>query len=186
MKEKWKKFLLILLLPFMIFIEGCSCSGDGEVTSSQTFLVHFYMGGQGETDPLQIKDQTIVYGGTITKPVDPVWKDHYLEGWYTDMECTNRWDFANDKVKEEVHLYAKWVGQFTVQFNLHSTSCTPAQITNGYIVEGHKIAEPDKPTWKGYDFAGWYLDAEFTSPWNFYDDVVTSHMTLHAKWVKKK
>ena len=41
--------------------------------------------------------------------------------------------------------------------------------------------KPTNPSKKGYDFAGWYTDGQFTTPWDF-NNTVTSDMTLFAKW----
>ncbi|MCS5504028.1 S-layer homology domain-containing protein, partial [Lysinibacillus sp. A4] len=40
------------------------------------------------------------------------------------------------------------------------------------------------PTKAGYEFAGWYTDAVFSTPWNFTTDKVTENTTLYAKWEK--
>ena len=38
----------------------------------------------------------------------------------------------------------------------------------------------------GYNFAGWYKDAEFTEPWDFDNDTVGDEgVTLYANWAKK-
>lgn len=38
----------------------------------------------------------------------------------------------------------------------------------------------------GYNFAGWYKDADFTEPWDFENDTVGDEgVTLYANWVKK-
>jgi uncharacterized repeat protein (TIGR02543 family) len=44
------------------------------------------------------------------------------------------------------------------------------------------IAEPSIPIREGYTFAGWYKDAACNNAWNFAADVVTSPITLYAKW----
>lgn len=46
------------------------------------------------------------------------------------------------------------------------------------------IVEPAKPVRSGYEFAGWYVDANFQTAWDFTTDVVTSNITLYAKWIK--
>ncbi|KAF9145165.1 hypothetical protein BGX30_010244 [Mortierella sp. GBA39] len=45
------------------------------------------------------------------------------------------------------------------------------------------INEPPAPTKEGFTFAGWYKDTLGTDAWNFATDVVTSDMTLYAKWI---
>ena len=58
--------------------------------------------------------------GKLTKPpYDPQRKWYKFDGWYTEPECVNEWDFDNDEVTisydesgnriyEEIKLYAKW------------------------------------------------------------------------------
>lgn len=58
--------------------------------------------------------------GRLTEPpYDPERFGHVFAGWYTDPECTDKWDFEKDiviiefddegkRIYEEVFLYAKW------------------------------------------------------------------------------
>lgn len=48
--------------------------------------------------------------------------------------------------------------------------------------EDGKVSPPQNPTRKGYTFAGWYTDREFTRLWNF-NDKVTKGVALYAKWI---
>lgn len=189
MKGKWKKLFLILLLPIMIFIEGCSCAGiagsGGDDTTGYPCRVHFYL-GTTDADVLEIDFQEVPSGGTVTRPKDPVWEDHFFEGWYKDTECTKPWNFALDTVREDTWLYANWLGQYTVTFNLHSLSCIPTAISPRYVVENNKIEDIPTPEWSGYIFDGWYLDEGYVDTFDIYSDVVTGNITLHAKWIKKK
>ncbi|WP_200634250.1 InlB B-repeat-containing protein [Paenibacillus sp. S28] len=50
------------------------------------------------------------------------------------------------------------------------------------VVSNTMINEPPAPTKAGFTFAGWYKDTLGTDAWNFATDVVTSDMTLYAKW----
>ncbi len=43
----------------------------------------------------------------------------------------------------------------------------------------------NNPTREGYVFEGWYLDENYTMPWDIKNDKVTGSMTLYAKWVEK-
>ena len=59
--------------------------------------------------------------GKLTKPpYDPKLEGYTFDGWYSDKECTALWDFENDivtiefdenneRIYEEICLYAKWV-----------------------------------------------------------------------------
>ncbi|WP_068621514.1 InlB B-repeat-containing protein [Paenibacillus tuaregi] len=56
----------------------------------------------------QIPAQSVAYGGQVPKPEEPVRGEYTLVGWYTDPEYTDMWDYDNDKVSEDMTLYAKW------------------------------------------------------------------------------
>ncbi|MFV0394065.1 MAG: InlB B-repeat-containing protein [Coprobacillaceae bacterium] len=53
------------------------------------------------------------------------------------------------------------------------------------ITSGQKIEMPTNPIKDSHTFMGWYQDLELTDPWDFESDVVTSNITLYAKWQKK-
>ncbi len=57
----------------------------------------------------RVDDVTAVYGETIPQPADPQKDGKVLEGWYRDIDCTQKWDFENDTVSGNMTLYAKWV-----------------------------------------------------------------------------
>ena len=68
---------------------------------------------------------------------------------------------------------------YRVTFNSNGGSDVPAQeveTTSG------KLKEPEIPSKRGYDFDGWYSDEELSHAWDFENDIVTSDMTLYAKW----
>ena len=44
----------------------------------------------------------------LKKPIDPKFRGKIFAGWYIDSACTSRWNFATDKVKKNITLYAKW------------------------------------------------------------------------------
>ncbi len=56
------------------------------------------------------KDATvveIVTGQTVQKPANPTKANYKFTGWYTDRECTTKYDFAS-KVTNPLTLYAGW------------------------------------------------------------------------------
>ena len=44
---------------------------------------------------------------TVSEPVDPVRTGYTFEGWYTDKNCTDKYDFS-ERVTSNLTLYAKW------------------------------------------------------------------------------
>jgi len=67
---------------------------------------------------------------------------------------------------------------FTVSFNSNGGSKVPSQ----KVMEGEKVIKPDDPTHDEYAFVAWYKEKELANEWDFDTDVVTSNMTLYAKW----
>ena len=57
----------------------------------------------------QIKSQKVKKGGYAERPAEPSREGRTFAGWFFDAECTERWDFENDKVKDNMTLYAKWI-----------------------------------------------------------------------------
>ena len=68
---------------------------------------------------------------------------------------------------------------YKVTFDSQGGSAVPA----ANPVQGRPMVAPSDPVRDGYEFLGWYTDAEGTAAWNF-SDPVTSEMTLYAKWKK--
>lgn len=58
---------------------------------------------------MYIKDQKVKRGGYAERPAEPKREGRIFAGWFYDSECTERWDFENDKVEKDLTLYAKWI-----------------------------------------------------------------------------
>ena len=65
--------------------------------------VTFDSWGGGEVASAVVKE-----GKRVKKPADPVKAGYSLEGWYKDKDRTEVWNFKEDKVTEDITLYAKW------------------------------------------------------------------------------
>ena len=66
-------------------------------------IVRFHIGGGSE-----IPDAVVQYGEKLLLPEPPKREGYELEGWYTDINLTDKWDFENDIVQGNMSLYAKW------------------------------------------------------------------------------
>ena len=124
------------------------------------------------------KSQQIPYGGTAEEPTAPYAYGYTFDGWYTEPECTTKYDFSKE-VKEDITLYAKWLADGTVVFDVqgHGTAPEPQQVKYG-----EKAVQPEDPSEEGYTFAGWYTDTACTAVYDF-SKPVTGDITLYAKWL---
>lgn len=55
-----------------------------------------------------VKAKYVFRNSKLKKPRNPILHRKVFGGWYKDAACTNPWNFATDKVKEDITLYAKW------------------------------------------------------------------------------
>jgi len=104
---------------------------------------------------------------------------------YTDEQLTptNKWNFDNSTVTEDITLYAKWTeDSYTVTFDAKGGSPTPPSQSKHY---GDRVEEPSGVTRDGYTLEGWYTDEQLTptKKWDFVNNPVTESITLYAKWI---
>lgn len=86
-------------------------------------------------------------------------------------------------------LYGCGGKQHYIRFNTHGGSIE-SQLP---VIVGEEVVLPDDPTLYGHNFAGWYLDEEYTEEFNvryFMDDSKDANypevLYLHAKWEPKE
>jgi|GEM_PF-3384527 len=70
--------------------------------------------------------------------------------------------------------------QYTVTFESNGGS----DVAAATVIENAVIAEPIAPTKDGFEFEGWYTDAELTQAYDFAAKVAKS-FTLYAKWAEE-
>lgn len=56
----------------------------------------------------KIKSVKVNKNGTLSKPTEPTKDGYTFDGWYSDKECKNAYDFG-ESVTKSITLYAKWV-----------------------------------------------------------------------------
>ena len=131
-----------------------------------------------------VASQVVGYGDYAEEPTEPTKSYYEFAGWFTDMEYTTEWDFANDKVTEDITLYAKWnPGKCEVYFNegLYADRVVDNQdVTVNELATnpGDLVSTNDE-----YVFVGWYITDN--TKWDFETDIVTCDISLEAKWVHK-
>lgn len=57
----------------------------------------------------EIKAKRVRKNGKLKALVEPRKRRQIFGGWYKDPACTIAWDYENDKVTEDITLYAKWL-----------------------------------------------------------------------------
>jgi len=156
---------------------GTMPARDLEVTAQweiNTYTVNFETGG-GTSIPAQ----TVQFGIKATEPDVPEKSGYAFAGWFTDTGYTKPYDF-DALVTGNLTLYAKWLVRYTVSFETGEGS----PVDDVKVNEGGRLTPPDQPEWEGYVFSGWYLDEEFTTPYDF-ETAVTGNLTLYAKWTEE-
>lgn len=83
---------IIVLIACMIF-----------AVSHAGFTVTFNTDGGS-----QIDDQKVMYGQLVDVDENPVKEGYTFTGWYTDKDCTNRFDVSKDTVSDSLILYSGW------------------------------------------------------------------------------
>ena len=128
-------------------------------------LTATYMNGE------TIYARQILPSGTLaTCPDTPATTPGCTFGGWNKADGT-AWDYASDKVTDNITLYAKWTANtYTITFDTVGGS-EIAPITQDY---GTAITEPANPTREGYTFTGWDRDIPETMP--------AENMTVTAQW----
>lgn len=67
------------------------------------FTVKFDTNGGSHMDSVKV-----MHSELVTVSQDPVKEGFVFSGWYTDRDCTNKWDIENDPVSGSMTLYAGW------------------------------------------------------------------------------
>ena len=121
--------------------------------------------------------------GKLTAIPGPVKTNASFKGWFTDPEggirITEDYIFSYDMT-----IYAQWGDP--VYYHISFESNGGSEVTTRRVMHGYKLIKPKDPVREGsgdfiYEFDGWYLDSELTSPYNF-DKLVEGPFELYAKW----
>ena len=114
--------------------------------------------------------QVLPSGTLATRPDTPAATPGYtFDGW--NKADGTAWDYASDKVTDNITLYAKWAANtYTITFDTAGGS-EIAPITQDY---GTVITAPEAPTREGYTFIGWDKAIPETMP--------AENITLKARW----
>ena len=124
----------------------------------------------------QIKQKTYAHGNKLGEITVNPNEGYEFKGWYTEAEFINKIDQTHT-ITNNLVLYGKVeIKQYTVTFNISNAKPIEQKTYNHGVELGEIIVTPNN----GYEFKGWYTEAEFTSKVeNTYQ--VKSNVTLYAK-----
>lgn len=104
----------------------------------------------------------------------PVKEGYHFIGWKDE---NGEYVGSNYKVNGSVKLKADYRLEFVVTFVYNNGE----ENTTATVLENQNVIAPSDPVRKGYKFAGWYNNG---IKYDF-DSIVSSNITLEAKWNKK-
>ena len=139
--------------------------GGLDIYGNTTGVIVTYKDGDSE-----YAKQVLPSGTLATRPDAPAATPGYTFGGWNKADGT-AWDYASDKVTDNITLYAKWAANtYTITFDTAGGS-EIAPITQDC---GTVITAPEAPTREGYTFIGWDKEIPTTMP--------TENMTVTAQW----
>ena len=114
-----------------------------------SYAVSFETNNGEKSDPV-----TVQAGYTVSKPSDPKRDRYIFDGWYTDEECTQAFDFSTP-ITSNLTLYAKWSEEIVISFNPgENATVNPTQTVIG---RGHSLGTLPYPIPSDTNlvFTGW-------------------------------
>ena len=126
--------------------------------------------------------KVVEYEGIVTPPDDPTADGYQFEGWYTQKNGGELFNF-NQKITKDVTVYAHWSEvkpDHTVYFDCGS------QVKGFSVVVQYEkpVKKPTDPEAKGYQFDGWYTQENGGVPFDF-NQKITKDVTVYAHWSVK-
>ena len=135
-------------------------------------LLSFDTNGGNEIESVEVYNNA-----KVAKPADPVKEGHFFDGWYTDSELTNAFNFETG-ITQATTLYAKYTKGVNVSF----ANTGDAVIESVLVRPNAAITAPSiVPTKADQYFEGWYADEECTLQFDFAAGVATDTV-VYAGW----
>ena len=183
---KMNRFCSMLLVLAMVVTLLVGCGGGNKLT------VDFDWNYITDNAPPAAIEVSGTYG-SLPEVAENARPGFTFEGWYLNAAGNGEKITAGTQVTAEANhtLFAKWTGhKYTVSFDLQGgtingvSGVDDATVTCGNVYS--MMAIPDDPDKSGFQFGGWYYDAEGTQGPVDAASVVTKaeDHTLYAKWVE--
>lgn len=149
--------LLSVALLFVAILSLSACKDTQ--TPDDSIKVQFYSAVTNDTNPTDMENLTA--GQKIAKPADPFREGFAFDGWFTEYNTVNEWDFDTDTVGEtSMILFAKWVPAiYDLTLVLYLEDGAEVILTNDDIpaefTPDDNIVLPI-PSRTGFTFVSWY------------------------------
>lgn len=128
----------------------------------------------------EFKSGVYSYDGTTLKLYEADDMDAVIEGTTATIPATMGDNVLTIEYNGGTYRFYKKV-TYTVSYDVDEGSAIDASS----VINGKTLAKPADPVKDGYYFIGWYADEAFTTPYAFGADIVTSNMTLYARFAEK-
>ncbi len=172
-------FTLLFTLVLGVF-SGCFLFEDPnkQVTKDKYDVTYDLNYDGGQSKVVQVKANTRATNWKASR------SGYTLAGWYTDKECTEKFDFMN-YINADITLYALWIKNankytLTIEFGYEGYDAATVSVEENKAI--HKGLLPECPI-LGMYYDKWYTDAEHTNEWNMTNDVITGNITLYPTYV---
>ncbi len=106
---------------------------------------------------------------------------YVFDGWYSDSDFTQEVELISSGSHIDLDLFAKWsIITYNVNCKLNGGTLL-GENPSEYTAESESIILSNA-TREGYDFDGWYTDAEFNNKITSIPQGSYGHLELHIKW----
>ena len=134
-------------------------TGDGKVDRLDLLRLGKYFAGWDVE--INYANADVNEDGIVTE-ADKVLLGKYFAGWYSEKNLP------------EESLGKSYIIDYMIDDEIYSTD---------YELEGYKLNKPTNPTKAGYTFAGWYIDENYSTQFDFENTTITEDTVLYAKFV---
>lgn len=175
MRKHLKKIIALICcftLSLGAFASLTACSSK----EAKSYEIVYNLNYEGET----ARTVTVPSGATVVD-WQPDREGYSLIGWYTNADCTRKYNFSK-KIGADLNLYAKWSKNAdTVIVTFDGNYRGKYANTAAAVKVGDFIDETLAPQVNrlGYEFTGWYKDAECLTEFDF-NTRVSEDVTLYA------
>ncbi|HHX78526.1 MAG TPA: hypothetical protein GX695_02095, partial [Acholeplasmataceae bacterium] len=113
-------------------------------------------------------------GAKLTVPAVPTKSGFTFDNWYADSGLSILFNF-DEEIEEDLTIYANF------DKDGYNVVLANTDLEDVFIEDGSKLENPGDPVKEGHNFAGWWIDSQFTTLYDF-DSLVTEDLTIYAKF----